>query len=70
MKTDKETGAPQFTSKDMKSLGLTLKQHCSILKNYPYTYVVTIDDVNLWLRVFLRRKKAKTHSRQTERKRK
>ena len=63
MKIDKDTGAPQFTSLDMGSAGWLYERR----KDGSESWVVSIDDLNLWLRNWARkRKKFKPSDRKGE----
>lgn len=56
MRIDPETGAQQFTKKDLKAAGVEVPELS--LKGSP-VYGVTLDDINLFLRDHARKMKRK-----------
>lgn len=59
MKADKETGAPQFTQNELEHMGRKLKGYDDPKSINYRACVVTIDDLNLFLRANAMRLKRK-----------
>lgn len=58
MRTDKDTGAPQFTDADLLALGEIIQDDDNP-KGLIRTYLLDLDGLNMWLRVYAIKEKKK-----------